>query len=71
MAKQYSNGVVNYAFQIGNRSWAFNAGSFTLYYPLRGKLAADKVANIMKGSIKRSGALDNLARANIKQVTGI
>ena len=70
--KSYVSGSVNYGFSLKSRKWEFKAGNSTFLCACGGKVNADKVANILNGSLKRSKGLnlvvDNMARANIKKV---
>lgn len=65
----YNTGAVNYTFSIPNKKWTFSNGSFTFITSCPGgRKTADKVANIVNGSLKRCNALDGLARANISKI---
>jgi len=60
-----------YTIQYGSvgRKWTFTWPGHSLLVACKGKLMADKVVRIIAGSLKRNGAeLDNLARANIRDV---
>ena len=69
MKKQYTHENVTYGF---NGAWEFNAAGNTYRTPLKGGAeVAHKVARVVNGSFKRTGAgLDNLARANIFKIVG-
>ena len=73
MIKSYQFNDVTAGFSRVSRKWQFTvgAGTFTLLTALKGGAAtAEKVANIISGSNKRTKGrgLDNLGRANIKVI---
>lgn len=69
--KSYTNGTVQFR-HAGMGKWHFTNGSFTLITPVKGRENAEKVANVVSGSLKRTGGegLDGLGRANIRQIVG-
>ena len=78
MKTNYTNGTVNFG-HVGQGKWNFthvNPGdnfTFTLSQPVKGgKETAAKVANVVRGAMKRTNGrgLDNLARANITKIVG-
>lgn len=69
--KIYTNGEVVYGYSLNSKKWEFKVESVALTFltpcPGRGEMAA-KIANVIRGAIKRCGQLDNLARKNIAQL---
>jgi hypothetical protein len=63
MKKQYTFNEIT--FGSTGRKWTFAWPGNELYVACRGVEMAHKVARILSGSLKRSGKLDNLGRANI------
>lgn len=66
--KTYQNNGVIYKYSVISKGWEFNipAINYTLICHFNGGVfIADKVANIILGSLKRTGQIDNLARHNI------
>jgi hypothetical protein len=62
--------ILGYKFDVSIRKWQFRINaSNSLLIACRGQEMAHKVANILCGSLKRGDSVDNLARANISQVT--
>jgi hypothetical protein len=67
--KRYQKGPVDYGYNLVYRGWEFIMPGHTLILHCKGQEVAHKVANVCAGSLTRNGCLDNLARANIKQLT--
>jgi hypothetical protein len=68
--KSYSNGPVNYTYSLKSKKWEFECntkeGKFTFLRNVIGQSeGARRIANIIAGSIKRSGQIDGLAPANM------
>jgi hypothetical protein len=62
--------VLGYKFDVSIRKWSFRIDATnSLLVACKGQDMAHKVANILAGSLKRIGKVDNLARANISQLT--
>jgi hypothetical protein len=67
-------GMLTYGYNVRYAKWEYHwndpaNGSQTLLVKCKSG-QAHKVANVLLGSFKRSGCLDNLARKNISQITG-
>lgn len=72
--KSYSNGPVNYHYSLNFQKWEFNIPSinFTFLTRCPGRFeTAQKVANVLSGSLKRCGHIDNLARKNVAMLCGV
>lgn len=71
MKKLYTHNQVTYGYGSASRKWVFKALGFEYRTQLPGGAeTAHKVARVVSGSLKRMGnGLDNLARANIAQIT--
>lgn len=70
MKKLYTYEQVTYG--SAGQKWVFNGPAFQLKTPLPGGVeTAHKVARVVNGAMKRTDGkgLDNLARANINQIT--
>lgn len=73
--KQYTNkdGSVTYTYSLQAKKWEFKIPAINTTFltpvPTRA-IGAAKIANILAGSVKRSNAVDNLARANIARLIG-
>ncbi len=67
--KRYQKGPVDYGYNLVYRGWDFVMPGHTLILHCKGQEVAHKVANVCVGAVKRSGGLDNLARANINKLT--
>lgn len=70
MKKSYAYEQITYGST--GQKWVFSSPSFRLITPLVGGLeTAHKVARVVNGAMKRCDGkgLDNLARANILQIT--
>lgn len=66
--KTYTQGPVTYGYVKRYRKWAFNTPTVVRLEACKGQEVAHKVAKVIAGSFKRSGKLDNLARANISKL---
>jgi len=68
MTKTYTHENVTYGAK--GRRWEFSAPnySFATSDIVGGRVTAEKVARIISGSVRRSGTMDNLGRANINTV---
>jgi hypothetical protein len=68
MTKTYTHEQVTYGAK--GRRWEFTTPNYSYSTPLMplGRVTADKVARIINGSIKRSGTMDELGRANLHTV---
>lgn len=66
--KSYSNGSVKYGYSLNAKKWEFviPAINFTFLCKVKGReVGAQKVANLLAGSVKRCNSIDNLCRANV------
>ena len=61
---------VTFGYSFVFRKWVFKVGETKFLVKCHGREQGEKVARILNESIKRSGNIDNLARANINQVCG-
>jgi hypothetical protein len=77
MIKTYSNSdnTINYGYSRKSRKWEFNIKPInsTFLTPVPGvgeekEKLAEKIANLLYGAMKRSGAVDGLARSNINKL---
>jgi hypothetical protein len=72
-AKTYSlqagTETVTYGYSIQFRKWIYRVGTHTLLVKCKGVAMGHKVANIVGGAVKRTGTVDNMARANIAKLT--
>jgi len=68
MSKEYVYETVSYGSQ--GKKWAFNTTKYCFLTAVKGGAkTAHKIARVVSGSFKRTGAgLDNLGRANIAQI---
>lgn len=68
---QTVQGPMTYGYNRNYRKWGFRIGNNVQIIACHGKEQGHKVANIIAGSVKRSGKLvDGLANANIQKVLG-
>ena len=73
MSKTYHSGNVEFGFGLVNTNkWGFKvkdgAKAHVLLTACKGLTVAHKIANLINGSFKRSGCIDNLCRANIARL---
>ena len=61
--------TLTYGYSIQFRKWIYRAGTHTLLVKVKGNEKGHKIARILAGSLKRSGTVDNMARANIAKIT--
>jgi hypothetical protein len=65
-----ADGNLVYGYYREYRKWMFKSQKMCVLVKCKGNEQGHKVANIIAGSIKRCGELDNMARANIDRVIG-
>lgn len=71
-ATSFNLGQIKYNYQLGAKKWYFEseATRYGVLIACKGREVASKIAAQVNGSVKRCGALDNLARVQIKKLTG-
>lgn len=71
--KTYIHNGITFGYSPPNRKWAFQFGGNTFLAPCQrgGIETATRVAKQIDGALKRSGQLDNLARRQIANITGL
>jgi hypothetical protein len=73
---QTGDNQVQFNYNRQHKGWNFvvpdNGSIRTIIVKCGGRETAEKVANVLKGSLKRTQGrgIDNLARANISQIVG-
>lgn len=66
MKKEYTLDSIVYSHRAQGK-WKFVLGNHSVLLNPNGTENAHKVARILNGSVKRSGGVDNMARANISK----